>query len=325
MISRRGFIAGLAGGSITQTHAQNVSVPVIGFLESGSPANFERRAAAFREGLGETGYIEHRNVTIEYRWVDGRYDRLPAFAVELVRRPVAVLVATGAPNSAQAALAATKTIPIIFANGGDPVRLGLVSHLHRPGGNATGVTFFNSVLGPKRLELAHALLPTATAVGFLVNPNNANSESDKAETRAAATVLGLNIVSVAAGDEREFEAAFATIVERRAGGLIVNNDSFFSTRLETLVALAARYHVPTIYYSRDYVAAGGLASYGSNVANAYREVGVYVGRILNGTKPAELPVLQPTTFELVVNLKTAKALGLTIPPALVQRANEVIE
>jgi putative tryptophan/tyrosine transport system substrate-binding protein len=326
--NRRDLIALLGGAAAAwpvAARAQQHAMPVIGFLDSGSAEALAARVAAFRRGLNETAYVEGQNVAIEYRWADGQYDRLPALADDLVRRQVAVIAATGSANSARAANAATATTPIVFANGGDPVKLGLVRSLNRPGGNATGVTYFLSELGPKRLELLRELVPAAAVIAFLINPSNPVTESDTKDFQAVAGVIGQQVRILNASSESDLDAAFPTLVEQRASALLVNNDAFFSSRHKQIVALAARYALPAIYYLRDFVVAGGLASYGPSVLDGYRQVGTYVGRILRGEKPADLPVMQPTKFELVINLQTAKTLGIEMPPSLLARADEVIE
>lgn len=298
---------------------------VIGFLNSRAPGEAAPLVAAFRKGLGESGYVEGRNVAIDYRWAEGRYDRLPAMAADLVSRKVDVIAATGGPNSAQAAKGATATIPIVFATGTDPVATGLVASLARPGGNVTGFTIMNVELIPKRLELISELVPQATTVALLVNPKNPNAERIIKETQDAAHRKRLQCDLLKASNESEIEAAFAVLAERHAGALLVAGDPFFASRRDQIVGLAARTAIPVIYEFREFAAAGGLTSYAPNLAAVYRNVGGYVGRILAGAKPADLPVQEPTKLELVINLKTAKALGLTVPQSLLARADEVIE
>ena len=324
---RRQFIT-LVGGAAAAwplaARAQQPTMPVIGFLNTASPETFVHLVAAFRRGLNEAGYVEGQNVAIDYRWAAGHYDRMPALAVDLVERRVNVIAAFS-PPAALAAKAATASIPIVITSGDDPVKLGLVASLNRPGGNVTGVSLFTVPLGAKRHELLHELVPTGTAIGVLVNQDSPNAGADIEDAEMAARVLGWQVHIVTAASAREFDGAFATLVERRIGALVVGNDQFFNSRRDHIVALAAGYRLPTIYPLRDFTAAGGLMSYGPSISDAYRQAGVYVGRVLKGTRPADLPVVQPTKFEFVLNLKTAKALGLTVPDKLLAIADEVIE
>jgi len=299
-------------------------MPVIGFLSPSSAQRTAQLLAAFRQGLNEIGYAEGRTVTIEYGWADGQSDRLPALAAELLRRKVAVF-ATGGPAAALAAKAASTTIPLVFVSSSDPVQLGLVASFNRPGGNATGVSFIASELVAKQSELLHQLVPNAAVIGVLVNPTSANAEVQLKDVPAAARTLGLEIVVQNASSERDFDAAFAALVQQRAGALVVGSDPLFYTRRQQLAAMATRHALPAIYADREYAEAGGLMSYGTSIAAAFRQAGVYTGRILRGEQPAELPVMQATKFDLTINLITAKALGITVPPGLLVAANEVIE
>jgi putative ABC transport system substrate-binding protein len=299
-------------------------MPVIGYLANASPAGFATFVAAFRSGLGEVGYVESKNVAIEYRWAEGQHDRLPGFAADLVRRKVAVIVATGGGAPAIAARAATATIPIVFTGGRDPVRLGLVASLGRPGGNATGVVNISGELTTKRLQLLRELVPTATMITVLYNPAGPDAEAQVTQVQEAARTIGQQIHVVTASNDGDFDAALTAAVQKRAGALFVTGDPLFTTRRAQLVALAAKHALPASYSFRDLVVAGGLMSYGANLPDVHRQAGVYTGRILKGAKPAELPVLQPTKFDLVINARTAKALGIAIPPKLLM-FGEVIE
>ena len=301
------------------------SLPVIGFLSSASPDEYAIRLGAFRHGLKEAGYVEGQNVAIEYRWAEDQYNRLPALAAELVHRQVAVIVAGGGTPSAVAAKAATVTIPIVFAVAVDPVKAGLVNSLNRPGGNLTGVTNQNVNVAEKRLELMHELLPKATTIAVLVNPTSVISEPFVQGLKPAARALGLKLDIVNASADHDFDTVFASLVQQRASALVISTDTFFNTRAEQLATLSLRYAVPAIYQYRPFVAAGGLMSYGSDETEYYRLAGMYAGRILKGEKPADLPVQQLTKVELIINLKTAKTLGITVPQSLQSRADEVIE
>jgi putative ABC transport system substrate-binding protein len=324
---RRRAVIRLLGGAATwpfAAHAQQ-SMPVIGFLHSASPGPFAQFVAAFSWGLNQAGFMEGRNVTIEYRWAEGRYDRLPALADDLVRRQVAVIVAMGGPSSGLAAKAATSTIPIVFNSGGDPVKEGLADGLNRPGGNATGVVVLLTAMEGKRLGLLRELVPTATLIAVLLNSDLPTFESQLNDVRDAARAVGQQVHILQASSEHEIDTAFVKMVEVRAGALLVGADPVKFNQRARLVALAARHAIPAIYELREYAEAGGLMSYGTNLSNIYRLVGNYAGRILNGDKPADMPVQQATKFEFVINLKTAKALGIEVPPGLSARADEVIE
>jgi len=327
MIRRREFIT-LLGGAVVAwpvaARAQQPAMPVIGFLTGEPPGLLTDLVLAFRTGLGEAGYVEHRNVGIEYRWAEGRYDRLPALAADLVNRPVAVIAAVG--GSVRPAKAATSTIPIVFVTGIDPVEEGIVPSLARPGGNVTGVMILAAALAAKRIELLRELAPGITTIGVLVNPTyNANAAPQLRDTETAARALGVELHVVRASSERDLEPAFASLVRQRAGALLILSDPFFTSRRDDLAALTLRHALPAIYGLREFADAGGLMAYGVSRAEAYRLAGAYVGRILKGAKPADLPIMQPTKYELVINLKTAKALGLQVPPTLHATADEVIE
>jgi putative tryptophan/tyrosine transport system substrate-binding protein len=326
-MKRREFIALFGCAAVTRplaARAQQTAMPVIGFLNGASPGGYQHYIAAFREGLKEGGYIEGQNVAIEYRWAEGHYERLPDLAADLVRRQVAVLAATSTPANL-IGKAATQTIPIVFTTASDPVHIGLVASLSHPGGNVTGVTQLNVELGPKRLELAHELMPDATAMALLVNPVNPSAAGLSKDVAAAAPALGLKLHVLNASTEPEMEAAFAAFPSLHAGVLMIGTDAFFNERSRQLAALSLRYRVPTIYQFHEFTAAGGLMSYGGSIVDSYHAAGVLAARILKGERAADLPVQQSTKVELIVNLKTAKTLGVTIPLVLLGRADEVIE
>lgn len=327
-MQRRAFITGIVWAAAAwplAVPAQQQAIPVVGFLSSRSPAEAASALAAFRHGLGQTGFFEGKNVSIEYRWAEGHYDRLPAMATEFVTRQVAVIAAVGGEPSGLAAKAATNTIPIVCSLGGDAVKAGLVTQLNRPGGNITGVTIIGAELGPKRLELTHQLVPNASAVAVLINPKYSPGLAEARDMEAAAHSLGLQITVLEASSESEIDSAFAVLAQHKTDPLIINTDPFLLGQRQQIVQLAARRNVPTVYFLREFVDAGGLMSYGPSTANSYRQVGIYVGRVLKGEKVGELPVVQPTKFDLVINLRTASALGLEIPTNLLVRADEVIE
>jgi putative ABC transport system substrate-binding protein len=324
---RRDLIIAVGGVALLPrvTRAQQASMPVIGFLSGASADAWAPLVVAFRLGLDETGYVGGKNVALEFRWADYRYERLPDLAADLVRRQVAVIVAAGGPPSIRAAMAATKTTPIVFTSGADPVQQGFVTSLGHPGGNATGVTMFTAQLITKRLQLLHELLPSAVSVAALINPSNPAAQSYAKELQTAADSLGVTLQILTAGSERELDAAFETLREHRTGALLLITDPFFESRREQHIALAVNHVIPTIYAWREDAVAGGLISYGTSIRDLYRQAGVYTGKILEGARPADLPVEQATKVELVINLKTAKALRLTVPQSLLARADEVIE
>jgi len=328
MIWRREFITllgGAAAGLPLAARAQQAAVPVIGVLSTGARDSDDIRLGSLRQSLMGMGYVEGRNVSIEYRWADGQLDRLPGLAADLVRRRVDVIAAIGAPSAALAAKASTATIPIVFGTGVDPVEVGLVASLNRPGGNLTGVTNLGVELAAKRVELLHKCIPEATTVALLVNPDNLNTSSQSRDSQQAARALGLELAVVPARNERDLVVAFERFAQLRAGALAIAGDSFFNDHAEQLGAQTLAHAMPAIYQLREFAAAGGLMSYGSGLADEYHLVGLYIARILKGEKPADLPVLQPTTFEFAINLKTARALGLIVPTNLLASANEVIE
>jgi putative ABC transport system substrate-binding protein len=330
-MKRRAFITLLGGAALAQplaARAQQPAMPLIGFLHSGSPERFATRVEGFRKGLRETGFVEGRSVAIEYRWAHNDNDRLPELVADLVRQKAAVIAAPGSGSgAAQAAKAATATIPIVFSTGGDPVQLGLVASLNRPGGNITGFNDMNSVLGAKRLELLHELLPGAARFAALVNPNRSDSGNQAmiAELQSAATNIRRNVEILHASNNREIETAFASLTQERAEALVVTSDPLFNDHRLQLIDLAAQHRLPTIYPWREAIEAGGLMFYGSNGTDEYRQVGIYVGRVLKGERPADLPVMRATKFEFIINLQTARTVGLEIPPTLLARADEVIE
>ena len=327
MIGRRQFITLLGSAAVARPLAARAQqpMPVLGYLNSGSPESDTSRLTGLRQGLNETGYVEGRNLLVEYRWAGNQFNRLPALAVDLVQIRVAVIVSPGLPATL-AAKTATTTIPIVFGVGVDPVQVGLVKSLNRPGGNLTGFNQVNGELGAKALALLHDLVPKTPTIGFLENPNNPIiHELTTRDVLVAAAAIGLQIQPLKAGTDREIDAAFENLVQARTGALLVSNDVFFNSRIEQITALAARYAIPVMYSSAEFVGVGGLISYGASLRGALRQIGLYAGRILKGEKPTDLPVMQPTKFELVINLKTAKTLGLTIPPSVLALADEVIE
>jgi putative ABC transport system substrate-binding protein len=326
-MSRRQFITLLVGAAAWPLAARaQQPMPVVGFMSARAPgdASVSPLMAAFRRGLGETGHVEARNMVIEYYWMEGQTDRLPVIATELARRPVSIIAAFGTA-SARAAKTATTTVPIVFMTGDDPVMVDIVASFSRPGGNVTGVTFVSAALGAKRLELLRALVPDAETIAVLADPNNSESRSQLSDVQEAARALGQRLVVLNAGTDTEMDAAFTALVQQRAGAVLSSGGTFLGSRRDRQIVLASRHAVPMMYQFRDFPAAGGLISYGASIADAYRQAGVYVGRILKGDKPTDLPVLQPTKFELVINLKTAKTLGLSVPLTLQVAADEVIE
>ena len=328
MLKRREFITLLGGAAAAwplAVRAQPAAMPIVGFLNVGSADRGAHQVAAFRQGLKETGYIEGRNITVEFRWADGRYDLLPTLAADLIRRQPAVVLTGGGEAPFRAVRAASETVPIVFNIGNDPVQIGLVTSLAKPGGNATGVNFLSVEIAAKRLGLLNSLVPTSSMIALLVNPNFPATETSVSQLQSAALAMGRQVEIIKATNEGELDASFATISQMRAGALMVGNDPFFTSRRAQIVALAASLAIPAIYEQREFALVGGLISYGASIADTYRQLGIYVGRIVKGEKAGDLPVLQPTKFELVMNLKTAKALGLEVPPTLLAIADEVIE
>lgn len=318
------FLGGTAAAWPVVARAQQTALPVIGFMGSESPDLYADRLRAFRQGLKETGFVEGQNVAVEFRWAQGQYDRYPEFAAELVRRQVAVIAATGGEPSPQSAKAATQTIPIVFTANGDPVSSGLVASLNRPGGNVTGITIFGDVTVAKRLQLMHELIPQA-AIAYLMNPNNPNGDTEMRAAQTAARSFGKEVLVLRASNESELDTAFATMAQQQVGALVVGSDPFFYWRRDQVASLAARHAIPANYYLPGFARAGGLMAYGNSLTDMYRLVGVYVGRILKGEKPGDLPIVQSSKFDLVINLKTAKMLGVTVPYGLLNAADEVIE
>jgi putative tryptophan/tyrosine transport system substrate-binding protein len=327
-MKRREFITLLGGATAAwplAARAQQPAMPIIGFLSSRSPAESASDVAGFRQGLAQAGYVENQNLAIEYRWAENRYERLPALAADLVGRQVAVIAALGGPVTALAVKAATKTVPFVFITGVDPVKLGLVASFARPGGNATGLNIFITAIEAKRLGLLRELVPTAARIAVIVNPNSPEVDSQLNDVQTGADAVGCELQILRVSSEAEFDNAFATLAKSAVEALLVAADPFFNSQRERMVALAARHKIPAIYEARGYAVAGGLMSYGPNIPDAYRQVGLYTGQILKGAKPANLPVIQPTALELVINLKTARAFGIEVPPTLLARADEVIE
>jgi putative ABC transport system substrate-binding protein len=327
-MKRREFIAGLGGAAVTwplAARAQQSAIPVVGFLNSASAKVYVPQLAAFREGLAKAGYVEGRDVAIEYRWAENQLDRLPALAAELVRRQVAVIAACGSPAAALAAKSATASIPIVFETGGDPEHVGLVASLNHPGGNVTGITNVSGELVAKRMGLLRELVPSAASIAVLVNPTRPGADAQAAQVQEAARAIGLPLHILKASSEHDLDAVFSSLAQLGAGGLVMTADTLFTDRHDQIIALAKRYAVPTIYEFRYYVVAGGLASYGPDILDSYRQTGNLVGRILKGEKPADLPVMRPSKFELVINMKTAKALGIEVPNSMQLLADEVIE
>jgi putative ABC transport system substrate-binding protein len=324
---RRKFLGVLSGAAAwpLAAQAQQPAMPVIGFLSSGAPGPFAEVTNAFRQSLSEAGYVAGKNVTIEFRWAEGQYDRLPALVADLIQRRAAVIVTAGGAVTAQAAKVATSTIPIVFIMGDDPVKAGLVASLNRPGGNITGVNLFNAELVTKRFELLSEMVPNAASIAVLINPTNPNAEADAKDSQRAARARGRQVVLLNASTPAQIDAALASVTQKGAGALLIGTDIFFTGRREQLVALGNRYGIPVMYQWREFVVEGGLMSYGTTHTEPYRQAGGYITRILKGEKPADLPVIQPTRFELVINLKAAKTFGLTIPPTLLARADELIE